>query len=275
MRGLLSILLIVLVAAPSLAQIRVMSYNIKFDDKRDSVNNWEARKDGLIGLLNYHEPDIIGVQEALKHQIDDMLSGLDHFKKIGVGRDDGKQQGEYSAILYNAEKFTLLDSGTFWLSTTPEKVSTGWDAALPRICTWARFEDGQGDRFYIFNTHFDHVGEQARLESAKLIRERVMEQVQAPAVIMGDFNFTSDKAPYEVMTEYFADAKKESSTRPYGPDGTFNAFRFHEPVERRIDYIYLYGKWEVLAYATLSDSRDMKYPSDHFPVMTIISPVYE
>lgn len=257
------------------AQVRVMTYNIKFDDTRDSVNNWDSRKADVIGLLNYHEPDIIGVQEALKHQLDDMLGGLSQFKMIGVGRDDGKEQGEYSAILYNNAMFDVLDSGTFWLSPTPDQVSKGWDAALPRICTWALFEDEQGEQIYVFNTHFDHVGEEARLESARLIRNHILEKVQAPAVIMGDMNFTPDKAPYQVMTEYFADAAKDSKSRPYGPHGTFNAFRFDEPVTNRIDYIFLFGTWEVHKYATLSDSREMRYPSDHFPVLAELTPVHQ
>ncbi len=268
-------LLCCFIVGTGICQIRVMTYNIKFDDTRDSVNNWDNRKQDVIGLLNYHEPDIIGVQEALKHQLDDMLDGLDHFRMIGVGRDDGKQKGEYSAILYNDELFDVLDSGTFWLSPTPEKVSKGWDAALPRVCTWALLKDVEGEQIYVFNTHFDHIGEEARKESAKLIRNRILETVKGPAIVMGDFNFTPDKPPYQIMTEYFADAAKDSKTRPYGPAGTFNAFRFDQQVTRRIDYIFLYGTWEVHKFATLSDSRDMRYPSDHFPVLVELTPIHQ
>lgn len=269
------LLLILCAATLAEAQIRVMSYNIKFDDTRDSVNNWANRKQDVVGLMNYHGADIIGVQEALKHQLDDLVEGLGNFKMLGVGRDDGKEAGEYSALLYNDEMFDVVESGTFWLSPTPDEVSTGWDAALPRVCTWALFEQVGGEQIYVFNTHFDHVGTEARLESARLIRDRILSMVKSPAVIMGDFNFTSDKPPYKVMTEYFADAKKDSSMRPYGPDGTFNGFRFDQPVSRRIDYIFLYGTWEIMNFATLSDSRDMRYPSDHFPVLAEINPIYE
>jgi endonuclease/exonuclease/phosphatase family metal-dependent hydrolase len=256
-------------------EMRVMSYNIKFDDTRDSVNNWNNRKDWLIGLLKYHEPDIIGTQEGLKHQLDDMLEGLPDFKMVGVGRDDGKEKGEYSAILYNAVKYTLVDQGTFWLSDSPEKVSVGWDAALPRVCTWALLETREGNRFYVYNTHFDHVGEKARAESARLISTHVRNSVKAPTVILGDFNVTPDTAPYGVLSEHFQDARQESLTEPYGPEATFNAFRFEEQPERRIDYIFLYGKWEVLSFATLSDSKEMRYPSDHFPVVADLTPIFE
>lgn len=259
----------------SYSQIKVMTYNIKFDDTRDSVNNWENRKNDVIGLLKYHAPDIVGTQEALKHQLDDILAGLHGFAMVGVGRDDGREKGEYSAILYNTTMFKVVKEGTFWLSPTPEKVSVGWDAALPRVCTWAEFESEDGNRFYVYNTHFDHIGEKARQESAGLIAKHVMESVQAPAVIMGDFNVTPDSEPYKVLDEVFIDVRNIDSIDPYGPKATFNGFQFQEMPERRIDYIFLYGTWEAISFATLSDSRKMRYPSDHFPVIVEIVPIYE
>lgn len=271
MKFILTIALL-LVITFSYSQVQVMSYNIKYDDRNDPVNGWKARKVALIGLIDYHNPDIIGTQEALKHQLDDITTSLEKYSYLGVARDDGDTTGEYSAILYDKNKYRVLDQGTFWLSETPSKPSKAWDAALPRICTWAFFEDKEGFNFYIFNTHFDHVGNQAREKSAELISSK-MTELDHPAILTGDFNVTSATRAYTELTSVLADAKKESYKRPYGPDATFNGFQFNEKPERRIDYIFFAGQWKVLDYVTMSDSQDMKYPSDHFPVMATF--VYE
>lgn len=273
LKGFLLVLFISMTAV-SMAQsdrLNVMSYNIKFDDKRDSINNWERRKSRVIGLLKYHQPDIIGTQEGLLHQLEDIQSGLGKFKFVGVARDDGAQKGEYSAFFYDTTKLQVLKSGTFWLSKTPETPSKNWDAALPRICTWAQLEvKDSGKQFYLFNTHFDHVGEVARLEGAKLIIQKINEvAVQLPVVLMGDFNFTPDAEPYRLIIESLKDARKLSTTKPYGPEATFNAFNFSKMPVRRIDYVFFRGL-HVVRYATLADSQNMSYPSDHFPILARI-----
>lgn len=252
--------------------IKVMTYNIKYDDKRDSINNWEKRKDRVVGLLQYHLPDIFGTQEGLHHQLEDIGSDLPAFKYLGVSRDDGDKKGEYSAFFYNIIKFKPLESGTFWLSKTPDVPSKGWDAAFPRVCSWAKLEVIEsGQQFLVFNTHFDHVGEIARLESTKLILKKIKEMAKGiPVILMGDFNFTPDAISYGVIVKSMEDAREATLALPYGPEATFNGFDFLTAPERRIDYIFCKGNLQVKSYATLSDNQNMSYPSDHFPVIAKI-----
>ena len=270
LKGLLLVLFISMnmVGTAQSDRLNVMSYNIKFDDKRDSINNWDRRKSRVIGLLKYHQPDIIGTQEVLLHQLEDIQSELGAFKFVGVARDDGAGKGEYAAFFYDTTKLKVLKSGTFWLSKTPETPSKSRDAVLPRICTWAQLETKTaGKQFYLFNTHFDHVGEEARLESSKLIIQKINEMAeQQPVVLMGDFNFTPDAEPYDFITESLKDSRRYSAIKPYGPEATFNAFNFSKRPERRIDYVFFKGL-HIVQHATLADSQDMSYPSNHFPVM--------
>ncbi len=250
--------------------IRVMTYNIKFDDKRDSVNNWQKRKAEVIGLLNYHQPDIIGTQEGLHHQLEDIKKGSAGYDYLGAGRDDGRSKGEYCAIFYSKDRFEVVRSGTFWLSLSPDKPSKSWDAALPRICTWAQMKAiGQDSSFFIFNTHFDHVGKKAREESVRLIMNRIQEIAnKAPVVLTGDFNFTPDAPAYAKAIKMMRDTREVPGITPYGPEATFNGFNFLRQPERRIDYIFVNDRIRALTYACITDSKNMKYPSDHFPVVT-------
>ncbi|TRX58451.1 endonuclease/exonuclease/phosphatase family protein [Fulvivirga sp. M361] len=249
--------------------LRIMSYNIKFDDTRDTVNNWAKRKEAVIGLLRFYAPYIFGTQEGLWHQLEDIKNGLPGYDYVGVGRDDGDKKGEYTAIFYNTNHFEVVRSGTFWLSLTPEKPSVGWDAALPRICTWAEFRcKDNRTSFFVFNVHFDHVGVAARLESVKLLLQKIDQlPTNSVTVLMGDFNFRPDAPPYPVATESLKDSRQVSKKIPYGPEATFNGFNFHKKPARRIDYIFVSGGVEINQYSTLSDSKDLSYPSDHFPVM--------
>lgn len=249
--------------------IRVATYNIKYDDTRDTVNNWSRRKSEVTGLIKYHQFELFGTQEGLHHQLEGMKSGLPGFEYVGVARDDGKQQGEYSAFFYNTNTFSVIASGTFWLSKTPDKPSKSWDAALPRICTWGEMlHKASGKKFFVFNAHFDHRGVKAREESAKVIMNKSKEVAPGAAVIvMGDFNFQSTAKPYAVITQSMSDTFLNSKTAPYGPEATFNGFRFNQLPARRIDYIFTSGPWKTLRYATISDSKNMLYPSDHFPVV--------
>lgn len=250
--------------------IKLMTYNIKLDYPKQGENSWENRKDWMIGQIEFYGPDIFGVQETMPNQMKDMDSLMESYDFIGVGRDDGKNKGEYSAIFYNNKKFKILESSTFWLSQTPEKVSMGWDAANNRVCTYALFENVKTkEKFWVFNTHFDHVGTTARLNSTKLILKRIAEITDnnLPIILMGDFNLEPESENIQLIKTILEDAKEMSLTIPFGPMGTFNNFEFDKPVTRRIDYIFVSkNNIQVDKYAVLSDNKDLKYPSDHLPV---------
>ena len=250
--------------------IDVISYNIRYDNPGDAPNHWDNRKDFLISQLNFYRPDVFGVQEGLIHQVKEIEEGLEEYTYFGVGRDYGDERGEHTAVFYNTITVKLIEQSTFWLSLTPEKPSKGWDAALPRTCTYGVFENrGDGTRFMVFNTHFDHVGAQAREESSKLILQKVKElnTEDLPVVVLGDFNLESDSKGVQVILTEMTDAHIAAGTNAFGPRGTFNGFEFDKPVERRIDYIFISDGFEVLKSAILSDSKDTRYPSDHLPVL--------
>lgn len=248
--------------------LSVMTYNLRLDVASDSANAWPHRRDFLAGQVAFHAPDILGTQEGLPTQIEWLDRHLLHYDRIGEGREGG-HRGEYSAIFYNRHRFTVRESGTFWLSETPDTVSTGWDAALPRIVTWGRFAERSGDReFYAFNTHFDHRGEEARLRSAELIL-RMIDSLNAgglPFVLTGDFNLEPESPPLRLLAERLTDAYAKAPVR-LGPAGTFTGFAYDEPAVRRIDYVFTGPGVEVRRAATLTDAIDGRFPSDHFPVL--------
>ena len=254
-------------------EVKVMSYNLRVDFGGDGENNWEFRRDFLAGQTRYNAPDFIGTQEGKLQQLQFIEKQLEGYAYIGISRDNSKTEGEFSAIFYNTKKFKLLEESTFWLSETPDKKSKGWDAALERICTYALFQEiASGKKLYIFNTHLDHVGETARANSAKLILKKIKEvnQNSFPVVVTGDFNSEPSGEAYQLMAGTMPDSKTISETKPFGPSGTFNAFKFHEPVTVLIDYIFVSSGIRVLTHAVLSDSKDCKYPSDHLPVVAIL-----
>ena len=251
--------------------ITAITYNIRFDNPADGEDAWPKRRDFLAAQLRFHAPDVFGIQEGLHRQVEYLSEQLPAFRRVGAGRDDGKEAGEYSALYFRKDRFGLLASGTFWLSETPDTVSKGWDAALPRICTYAHLHDSlAGKNLWVFNTHFDHIGREARRRSAELILSRIREMNRdgGPVILMGDFNTEAHDEPVAIITRAMADSRAVSSEMPFGLGGTFNGFKFHEPVKKRIDYIFIGGKeLAVRQYAVLSDSRDCHYPSDHLPVL--------
>jgi endonuclease/exonuclease/phosphatase family metal-dependent hydrolase len=252
--------------------LRVMTYNIRLATTADSVNYWPNRKDKVVGLLRYHHPDLLGVQEALPGQITDLDAALPGYTRYGVGRDDGQQKGEFSAIYFRKDRFKRLDSGTFWLSLEPTKPgSKSWDAAITRICSWVKLKDLQTRRvFYHFNTHFDHRGQVAREKSAELILQQIQSIAgSAPAILTGDFNVPPSSQAYQVLVTNsgFQDARAIAQHPPYGPLGTFSGFRVSRPVQARIDYIFVNKSLQVLQHAVLTDQQDGYYPSDHLPVV--------
>jgi endonuclease/exonuclease/phosphatase family metal-dependent hydrolase len=267
---LLTFALINLGLSGSAQELSLMTYNIRYATINDGENQWEKRKAFLSEQLLFYAPDIFGIQEGLKEQVSYLDEFLQPYTFIGVGRDDGKSKGEYCAIFYNKDKFQLLGEDTFWLSETPEKVSKGWDAAYERICTYAFFKDiSTGKSFWVFNTHFDHIGEKAREKSAELIVEKIKElnRDELPVFILGDFNLNEKSEAISQLSLYYNDARKVSLDKPFGPFGTFTGFEFHEPVKDRIDYIFCSKGIRVKKYGVLTDSKNGRYPSDHFPVM--------
>lgn len=251
-----------------------MSFNIRLDVESDGENKWSLRKDKVAGLVNYYEADFIGGQEVQHHQLQYLLQNLIGYAHIGVARDDGKEEGEYSCIFYNKEKFSVIQQSTFWLSPTPDSVSFGWNAACRRVCAYGLFKDKKTKQlFWVFNTHLDHVSKLARLESVKLITKKIetFNTKNYPVIFMGDFNSRPDDEPTQYMNTKMLNARTVSSL-VYGPADTWNGFKFNQKLDGCIDYIFVSknDKIKVTRFATITDSYDMKYPSDHLPVMATI-----
>jgi len=257
--------------------IRVMTYNIRYagDEKTEGINSWNNRKELIASVIKTYKADIVGLQEALKIQLDDLTELLPEFAWVGVGRDGG-EAGEYSAIFYNKKRLEVLEDSTIWLSETPEKPSKGWDAALNRIITWAKFRDKiTGNIFYHFNTHFDHKGEMAKLESANLLNDKVAEIAdKTPAVITGDLNFKPDSKGYKILTggrkNYLFDAQKISKVDHSGSNITFNDFGNSMEEGNKIDYIFIKNNIDVNSHFIINDKLDGRYPSDHMPLLAEI-----
>jgi endonuclease/exonuclease/phosphatase family metal-dependent hydrolase len=247
------------------------TFNVRYANPNDIGNLWEDRLPQVISLIQFHKIGLFGTQEGLAHQVKQMSEGLG-YEYLGVGRDDGAEKGEYTAILFDPKQYKLEDSGTFWLSPTPESPSKGWDAALNRICSWGRFRDNKGKKFYVFNVHYDHIGQQAREESSKLVVAKVKEinTKNLPVILMGDFNVTPDNPAYTTITSdpSWKDSRLISKIPAYGPKGTFSAFDWDRMPDGIIDHIFVQGKIEIIRHGILTDNYGKKYPSDHFPVIT-------
>jgi Metal-dependent hydrolase len=259
--------------------LNVMTFNIRMDTPADSLNSWSYRKDFAANIVKFHNVDIVGTQEVLHNQLTDMLSSLPKYNYVGVGREDGKTKGEYSAILYRKDKFMVVESGDFWLAEDVKAVGEkGWDAACERIATWAVFEEKESrKRFFMLNTHFDHIGQVARRESAMLILKKANELSEGlPIIVTGDFNAVPGDEPIKIITDtknefYLTDSRSVAALR-YGPDFSFHNFG-RMPVEERslIDYIFVKGDIKVLKNGVITDTEGCKYPSDHNPVMATVS----
>lgn len=260
---------------PVLGQdLRVASFNIRLKTANDVGNLWEDRKDAVNNLILFHEFDIFGIQEGFIEQIRDLQAGLRHYGYIGVGRDDGKEKGEHSAIFYDTTRFDVLKSGTFWLSDTDiETPNKGWDAALPRICTWGVFKDRLNGKMFIFmNTHFDHVGVVARNESAKQILAKAKElAADLPLILTGDFNVNEENDAYKLLakSQVVVDTYEKAPIQ-YLPNATFNGWGKNLQPTGRIDHIFVTPNFEVLKYGVLTDTYMGKFPSDHFPVLSVL-----
>jgi endonuclease/exonuclease/phosphatase family metal-dependent hydrolase len=269
-------IIIALMSMFSYAQnLKVMTYNIRLDVAVDGENNWTHRKEYFTSQIQFYEPDIFGIQEAKPNQVIDISSLLVQYNNVGIGRE-GIEKGESSNIYYKKDRFNVVESNTFWLSETPNQISKGWDAAFNRVCTYALFKDKKTkSSFWVFNTHLDHVGELARTKGIQLILSKIesLNTKKYPVIFMGDFNSEPNTERIVELKKVMDDSRDVSKAKPFGPSGTFNNFKHNEAVTKLIDYIFISKKSniEVIKYAVLSDSKDLKYPSDHLPVYVEIN----
>jgi endonuclease/exonuclease/phosphatase family metal-dependent hydrolase len=250
--------------------LKVMTYNIRLDIESDGENKWSNRKEFLTSQIHFYEPDIFGVQEAKPNQVIDMASALFDYNNIGIGRD-GIGQRESSNIYYKKNRFKLVQNSTFCLSEAPDKISKGWDAAINKVCTYALFKALKTKtNFWVFNTHLDHMGDVSRTNGIELILSKIasLNTKKYPVIFMGDFNSKLKEERIISLKKEMLDTREISEEKPFGPTGTFNGFKHNEPVTECIDYIFITknSNFKVLKYAVLSDSKDLKYPSDHLPV---------
>ena len=256
---------------PLYPEISVMTFNIRLDVMSDGQHNWKHRRDAAAELIRLHDIDIVGTQEVLHNQLVDMLRLLPEYSSVGVGRKDGATGGEYSAILYKTDRFDVLSSGTFWLSDRPDEPgSVGWDAALERIVSWAVMKDKKtGVDFAVYNTHFDHRGQVARVESSKMIVERIAEVAGTlPVILTGDFNGTPESDPIRVIRESgFLFDSRDLAAEVLGPDWSFHGFGRTEPENRRmIDFIFVTEDVKVSLYHNIFEQVGNTFHSDHNPI---------
>ncbi len=259
------------VSAPSTAQKMVLaSYNIRYDNPRDTGNLWKDRLQPIASLIRFHNLDVLGVQEALKNQLDDLQQTLTAYSYYGKGRDDGQSKGEHAAIFFKPSKFDLIDKGDFWLSPTPDRPGPGWDANLNRICTWVKLRDKKsGKTFHVFNAHYDHQGVQARIESSKLVLQQIRRIAgNGPAILMGDLNGGRESQWYlELSGSGNLKDTHTLSKRPYQPNGSFNGFKKETIGKEVIDHVFVTSHFSAGRWAVLTDTYYGKFPSDHFPVL--------
>ena len=266
----ISIVFILMGAFSNAQTLKVMTYNIRLDIDSDGVNAWSLRKDYFSSQIQFYNPDIFGVQEAKPNQVIDIENALPEYNNVGIGRE-GLGKGESSNIYYKKERFSIKESNTFWLSETPNQISKGWDAAFNRVCTYALFKELKTKKmFWVFNTHLDHIGEEARTKGIELIVSKIkaLNTKGYPVFFMGDFNSEPNEDRILSLKKIMNDSREVSQEKPFGPSGTFNNFNYNEPVTKLIDYIFVSKEngMKVKKYAVLTDSKNLHFPSDHFPV---------
>ncbi|WP_418975359.1 endonuclease/exonuclease/phosphatase family protein [Alistipes finegoldii] len=261
-------------ACGSATSLSVMTFNMRYDNPEDGQNNWRFRRERIAGVIKAQEVDVLGTQELLSNQFDDLSGLLTGYQGVGVGRLDGAESGEYCAVFFRKDRFTLLDSGTFWLSETPEVVgSLGWDGACERIATWVVLRDRAGRELFFIDTHLDHVGQVARDEGVSLLMKRI-ETLSGgrPVILTGDFNSEpgSSVVAHVQKDGVLRDAKAIAAQRS-GTDWSFSDFGQIPEAERPLlDYIFVSGDIEAVRYEVLPDTFDGGYVSDHAPVMAVV-----
>jgi endonuclease/exonuclease/phosphatase family metal-dependent hydrolase len=273
MKKLLFVLAVLVLFSANISHAQILTaltFNIRYDNPDDGKNAWDLRKQSVTGLIEHYAPQIFGIQEGLHQQVMYLKENLGPYNFIGLGREDGKEKGEYSAIFYDTTQYTLIRNSTFWLSHSPEKVSVGWDAALERICTCGLFQHTESGKYlWVFNTHFDHMGKKARKMSAQLILEKISElnPEKYPVIVMGDFNTTPGTDPINTLRTQLLETSVVSQKPLYGPRGTFNDFEPCKEVTNCIDFIFV-SKLEVISCTHIADKKnDNLCISDHYPVM--------
>ena len=255
--------------------LTIMTYNIRYGTANDGPDHWTARRDHLFEIIRREDADLVGLQEALDFQIDEIIKAAPMYAVVGVGRDDGARKGEYSAILFRKDRLQVAETGTFWFSDTPAVVaSKSWGNNITRICTWARFIDRDGRGFWHFNLHLDHQSQPSRERGTVLLRERITARAvkTEPVIVTGDFNVGEGNPAILTMTGAAAGPAPFIDTfRVVHPReqevGTGNAFKFGNTRGDKIDYVLVQPGTEVLRAEILRDSRANRYPSDHFPVI--------
>jgi len=270
--------LICIVLGLNAQSLKIASYNIRNDNQDDvrNGNGWQKRYPYLCDLVKYHDFDIFGIQEGFHHQLEDIKQRIPGMDYVGVGRDDGDKEGEYSAIIYKTDKFNLVDKGNFWLAENSVLPVLGWDAACIRICSWGKFRMKESGReFYFFNMHADHIGTVARSEGVKLVLSKIREIAGGkPAVLTGDFNVNQFDESYTLLnvSGILRDSYELTASAPYANNGTFNNFEVNQKSNDRIDHIFLTKDFKVKDYGILTDlywdqDGQARVPSDHYPVV--------
>jgi endonuclease/exonuclease/phosphatase family metal-dependent hydrolase len=269
-------------AADEPEDLRVMTFNIRYGTANDGVNRWDNRKEFLIATIKEFGPDLLGTQETLGFQRDYLAEKLPGYDVVGVGRDDGKEQGEMMALYFKRERFEKLAEGHFWLSESPEKPgSKSWDSSLPRMATWVKLrERGREDAAPILflNTHFDHRGPQARKKSAELIRKQIGVLGKGCSIVVtGDFNAGEASEPYQALfgqidgqDSPLLDCYRARHAERAANEGTGSGFKAVNTGGARIDWIAASRDWKVLEATIVRAERDGRTPSDHFPVTVIL-----
>lgn len=251
----------------------VGTFNLRYDNPRDSGNLWKDRLPRIAALIEFHDFDIIGTQEGLQHQIEGIEHALPGYSYYGIGRDDGDKKGEHSAIFIKKGIFEIIDKGDFWLSENSEKPGVGWDAHINRICSWVLLKHTSSDKkFYCFNVHYDHQGVQARIESSKLILTKIKSiAANDPVLLTGDFNGDHQSEWYQSIAQsgILLDTYNRV-TKPYIPNGTFQGFGPNLNANQVIDHIFTSVHFKVSKWGVLTDSYNGKFPSDHFPVLSTL-----
>jgi len=253
-------------------KLDVMSYNIRYASPNDGPNLWKIRKGDLLKTLSKRKPDLLGMQEVVQQQLLDLTQGMKAYSYVGVGREDGKTKGEYSPIFYRKKALEVVESSTFWLSETPDQISLGWDAALERICTYARFYHKKSKKeFWMFNTHFDHIGVEARAHAARLILDQIktLNTAKLPVILTGDFNLEPHEEPIKLLQSALNDVQKKltASAPTYG---TFTGFDIQSTGERRIDYIFQKDFQLLTASHPWLKTKQGYWLSDHHPVQALL-----
>lgn len=255
------------------AQLKVMTYNIRLDYTAKNSNTWDERKEKVFGQIKSNQIDVFGIQEGMPNQIVHFKEAFPKYTMVGVGRDDGANQGEYSSVFFKSDRFELLEGNTFWLSLTPEIPSKGWDAALNRVCSYVHLKDKKTAKtFWVFNTHFDHMGEEARQQSVLLILEKIktLTNPDEVCILMGDFNLNEDHPSIHLLQEKLQDARLRARKIIGKTQFTFNNFDTLQPATQRIDYIFVQPSIRIKSFETLVEKFGKSYPSDHFPIIATL-----